>query len=67
MGILRRKELYWDIRDTEDIKLDVLETTDFQDKYEGKIQEASKADKEIQDINRNLDKGEKEIKGIALG
>ena len=67
MGILLPKEPYWDIPETEEIKLDVLETTEFQDKDEGEIQKASNVDSEIQDIKRNLDEGRQEIKGIALG
>jgi len=34
VGILLPKERYWDIPETEEIKLDVLETTQFQDKNE---------------------------------
>jgi len=67
VGILLPKERYWDIPETEEIKLDVLETTEFQDKDEGDIQKASNVDNEIQDIKRNLDEGRKEMKGIALG
>jgi len=67
VGILLPKERYWDIPGTEEIKLDVLETTESQDKDEGVIQKASNIDNEIQDIKRNLDKGSKEMKGIALG
>jgi len=44
-----------------------LETTEFQDIDKGQIQNASKMDDEIQDIKENLNKGEKEMKGIALG
>jgi len=61
------KEPYWDIPETEEIKLDVLERTEFQDKDEGEIQKASNIDKEIQDIKGHLDEGRKEMKGIALG
>jgi len=43
------KERYWDISETEEIKLDVLETTEFQDKDEGEIQKASNVYNEIQD------------------
>jgi len=50
VGILLPKERYWDIPETEEIKLDVLETTEFQDKDEGEIQKASNVDNEIQDI-----------------
>jgi len=67
VGILLPKERYWDIPETEEIKLDMLETTKFKDKDEGEIQKASNVDKEIQDVNRNLDEGRKEMKGIALG
>jgi len=67
VGILLPKERYWDIPETEEIKLEVLETTGFQDKDKGEIQKASNVNNEIQDIKRNLDEGRKEIKGIALG
>jgi len=67
MGILLPKERYWDIPDTEEIKLDVLETTEFRERDEGAIQKASKVIDEIQKIKRNLDEGKKEMKGIALG
>jgi len=67
VGILLLKERYWDIPETEEIKLDVLETTEFQDKSEGEIQKARSVDNEIEDIKRNLDEGRKEMKGIALG
>jgi len=67
VGSLLPKERYWNIPETEESKLDVLETTEFQDKDDGEIQKASSINDEIQDINRNLDEGEKEIKGIALG
>jgi len=67
VGILLPKEQYWDIPEIEEIKLDVLETTECQDKDEGEIQKASNVDEEIQDIKKNLDKGKKEMKGIALG
>jgi len=67
VGILLPKERYWDIPETEEIRLEILETTGFRDKDEGEIQEASKNDNEIQDIKRNLDEGRKEMKAIALG
>jgi len=67
VGILLPKQRYWEIPETEEIKLDILETTEFQDKDEGEIQKASNVDNEIQDIKRNLDQGRKEMKGIALG
>jgi len=67
VGILLPKERYWDIPETEEIKLDVLERREFQDNDEGEIEKASNVDNEIQEIKRNLDKGKKEMKGIALG
>ena len=67
MGILLPKERYWDISETEEIKIDLLETMKFDPKDEGEIQKASNGDKEIQDIKRNLDEGRREMKGIALG
>jgi len=67
VGILFPKERYWDIPETEEIKLEVLETTEFQDEDEGEIQKASNVDNEIPDIKKNLDEGRKEMKGIALG
>jgi len=66
-GILLPKEQYWDITETEEIELHILETTEFQDKDEGEIQKASKIDDEIQDVKRDLDDGRKQRKGIALG
>ena len=67
VGVLLPKGRYWDISDTEEIKLDLLETTEFRDKDEGEKQKASKVDIEIHGIKRNLDTGRKEMKGIALG
>jgi len=67
VGILLPKERYWDISETEEIKIDLLETMKFDPKDEGEIQKASNGDKEIQDIKRNLDEGRREMKGIALG
>jgi len=67
VGILLPKERYWDIPEMEEIKLEALETTEFQDKDKGEIQKASNVNNEIQDIKRNLDEGRKEMKGIALG
>ena len=61
------KERYWEIPETEAIKLNVLETTELQNKDEGGIQKATNVDNEIQDFKRNLDEGRKEMKGIALG
>jgi len=67
VGILLPKERYWNMPDTKEIKLDMLETTEFRDKNEGEIQKASNHDAEIQDRKRNLDEGRKEMKGVALG
>jgi len=67
VGILLPKERDWDIPDTEEIKLDMLETTEFQDKNAGEIQKASNDDAEIHEVKRNLDEGRNERKGIALG
>jgi len=67
VGILLPKERYWDIQDTEEIKLDILETSEFRDKHEEEIQKASNDNAEIQDVKRNLDEGMKEMKGVALG
>jgi len=44
-----------------------LERTEFRDKGEGEIQNASKNDDEIQNIKRNLDEEKKEMKGLGLG
>jgi len=65
--ILLRKERYWDIEETEEVKLGVLEITEFQDKDKGGIQKISNTDNKIQAIKRSLDEGRKEMKGIVLG
>ena len=44
-----------------------MELAEFQDKDEGTIQQAYKRDNEIQAIKDNLEKGVKEMKGVALG
>jgi len=67
MGILLPKDRYWDIPETEEIRLDILETTEIRVKDEGEIQGASKNDNEIKDIKTKLDEGKTEMKGIALG
>jgi len=67
VGILLPKERCWDIPETEEIRHDIMETTGFRDKDEGKIQKASRNDNEIQDIKRNLNEEKKEMKGIAQG
>jgi len=67
VGILLPKDRYWDIPETEEIRLDILETTEFREKEEGEIQKANNVEDEIQSIKRNLEEGKKEMKGIALG
>ena len=66
-GILLPKEKYWDIPENEDIKLEEIELAKFQDKAEGRIQQAYNKDDEIQAIKKNLEKGVMEMKGVALG
>ena len=57
----------WDTPEGEEIKIEEMELAEFQDKDEETIQQAYKIDKEIQAIKDNLEKGVKEMKGIALG
>jgi len=52
VGILLPNDRYWDIKDTEDIRIDIVETTKFRDKDEGEIEKASKNDNEIQGIKK---------------
>jgi len=59
VGILLPRERYWDIPDSVRMKLDVLETIEFQDKNKEEIQEASRDDDQIQEIRRNLDEEKK--------
>ena len=66
-GILLPKETCWDILEEQEVKIEEMEQAEFQDKDEGKIQQAYNKDDEIQAIKRNLDKGVKEMKGVALG
>jgi len=47
VGILPPKERYWDITEIEEIKLDRLETSEFQDKDEGEIKKESKDNNQI--------------------
>jgi len=58
---------YWDIPDTEEIQLDIVETTHFPDRGEGEVQRASKAYNEIPNIKRNQDEGRRERSEIPLG
>jgi len=67
VGILLPKQRYWNIPETEEIKRDILEATEFEDKDEGEIQKASKVVDDIPEIKRNLDEGTKEMKAVALG
>jgi len=67
VGILLPKARYWYIPLTEEIKLDILEKTEFQEKNEGEIQNGSNVDNGIEDVKRNLDEGRKEMQGIGLG
>ena len=66
LGILLPRETCWDIPE-EEIKLDEIELAEFQDKYEGRIQQAYNKDDEIQTIKRNLENNVQEMKGVALG
>ena len=66
LGILLLKETCWDIPE-EVIKLKEIELAEFQDKDEGRIQQAYDKDDEIQAIKRNLENNVKEMKGVALG
>jgi len=67
MRIVLPKEPYWDIPDTEEIKLDILETTEFRDRDQGEIQKASQDDDKIHNMKSNLDEGKKEMKEMGLG
>jgi len=42
VGILRPTDRYWYIPETEEIRIDILETTEFRDRDEGGIHKASK-------------------------
>ena len=57
----------WDIPEEEEIKIEEMDLAEFQDKDEGMIQQAYKMENEIQAIKDNLEKGVKEMKGVALG
>ena len=67
MGILLPKAPYCNIPDTAEIKLDVLETPEFQEKDEGEIQKANNNYNKIQDIKTKFHEGRQEMKGIARG
>jgi len=67
VGILLPQERYREVLETEEIQLDIFETTEFLDQDEAEIPRASKDNNEIHNIGRNLVEGKKEMKGIALG
>ena len=67
VGILLPKEQYWNIPEGEEIKIEEMKLAEFQDKDEGKIQQAYNKDNEIQTIRKNLENNTKEMKGVALG
>jgi len=67
VGILLPNERYWDIPETEDINLEMMEPSEFRDKDEREIQRGGKNDNEIQTIKKNLDEERKERKGVELG
>ena len=67
MGILLPKEQYRDIPEGEEIKIEEMELAGFQDKDEGKIQQAYDKDNEIPGIRKSLENNIKEMKGVALG
>ena len=62
IGILLPKETYWD-----DTRIEEMELSEFKDRDEGRIQEASRHDSEIQAIRKALESGTKEMNGRALG
>src|ERR1700759_2324286 len=66
MGILLPRETCWEIPEEQEVKIEEMELAGFQDKEEGKIQQAYDKDDEIQTIRKNLEKGIKEMKEIAL-
>ena len=65
-GILLPKETCWDILEEQEVKIEEIELAEYQDKDEGKIQQAYNKGDEIQAIKKNLEKGITEMKGIAL-
>ena len=67
VGILLHQEQYWDIPEGKEIKVEEMALAGFQDRDEGKIQQAYNKDNEIQAIRRNLENNVKEMKGVALG
>ena len=67
LGILLPKETCWDIPEEKEVEIEEMKLAEFQDKDEGRIRQAYDKDDEIQAIRSNLDKGVKEMKGIALG
>ena len=67
VGILLPKEKYWDIPESEELKIEEIELAEFQEKDEGRIQQAYNKDNEIHAIKRNLEEEVKEMKDVALG
>ena len=65
-GILLPKETYWDILEEQEVKIEEMELAEFQDKDEGRIHQAYNKDDEIQAIKKNLEKGVKQMKEVAL-
>src|SRR6202012_2665409 len=63
----KKKKTCWQILEEQEVKIEEIELAEFQDKDEGKIQQTYDKDDEIQAIKRNLEKGIKEMKGVALG
>ena len=67
VGVLLPKDQYWDIPENEEIKIEEMKLAKFQDKDDGKIQQAYDKDNEVQAIRKNLENNIKEMKGVALG
>ena len=66
-GILLPKEIYWDIPEEPEVKIEEMELAEFQDKNEERIEQVYNKDNEIQAIKKNLENNVKEMKGVALG
>ena len=67
LGILLPRETCWDIPEEKEIKIQEMELAGFQDKDQGKIQQAYAKDDKIQAIKTNLEKGVTEMKQVVLG
>ena len=57
----------WDIPEGEEIKIEQMKLGEFQDKDDRRIPRAYNRDNEIHAIKNNLEKGVKEMKGLAEG